>query len=537
MPPRRIPLCPIRRVPPRHYDLLLLRNDLDRIFYGLGQDRIYLERELRRIARFLRTGDSCFEGREGVMYTRDQLLQLREVVNISDDILIIKQEVESELFVGGRGRADANGGSTRMLIKAETPRSAAQKSNFFDKDHVLNTVMGILNPPTVTKFDLLKRQLIASAITNGDTLKDVVSLIFNSAVLEPTFCPMYAQLFSDLSENLPPFPSDEPGGRKISFKRVLLNNCQEAFEGAEKLRDEVRQMIAPEQESEQKDIEKFFKLRNLGNIKLIGELFNIRMVTESIVRRIVQELLEQDPKSCPEEEKVEAICQFFNIIGKQLDENNNSRNVNDVYFNRLKQLSTNPQLVPRLRFMVRDVMDLRSNNWVPRREEVKAKSIAEFHSKAQKTLSSRPGASARMRNCRGPPAQGSSSQKPLTRQLHDKVAIISDHVFKIKQEVEAELFGEDASRGHVNTSTTQDSRFEGHERVRYTLGQLLQLKGDILKLKQEVEAELFGEDSNQDHADNNDGPPNTLIKAELPCSSARGTNLSDKYRVLKTVKG
>ncbi|XP_047271076.1 eukaryotic translation initiation factor-like [Capsicum annuum] len=34
-----------------------------------------------------------------------------------------------------------------------------------------------------------------------------------------------------------------------------------------------------------------------------------------------------------------------------------------------------------------------------------------------------------------------------------------------------------------------------------------------------------------------DGPPNTLIKAELPCSSARGTNLSDKYRVLKTVKG
>ncbi|XP_047249394.1 eukaryotic translation initiation factor-like [Capsicum annuum] len=385
------------------------------------------------------TGDSCFEGREGVMYTRDQLLQLRE------------QEVESELFVGGRGRADANvicafcvarsclmhvsvgavldrslkpsfvtqGGSTRMLIKAETPRSAAQKSNFFDKDHVLNTVMGysfwlthidlhILNPPTVTKFDLLKRQLIASAITNADTLKDVVSLIFNSAVLEPTFCPMYAQLFSDLSENLPPFPSDEPGGRKISFKRVLLNNCQEAFEGAEKLRDEVRQMIAPEQESEQKDIEKFFKLRNLGNIKLIGELFNIRMVTESIVRRIVQELLEQDPKSCPEEEKVEAICQFFNIIGKQLDENNNSRNVNDMYFNRLKQLSTNPQLVPRLRFMVRDVMDLRSNNWVPRREEVKAKSIAEFHSKAQKTLSSRPGASARMRNCRGPPAQGSS---------------------------------------------------------------------------------------------------------------------------------
>ncbi|KAM3263638.1 hypothetical protein P3L10_000632 [Capsicum annuum] len=53
MPGRKIALRPIRRVPPRHYDLLLLRNDFDRLFHGLGEDRQYLERELRRIARFL----------------------------------------------------------------------------------------------------------------------------------------------------------------------------------------------------------------------------------------------------------------------------------------------------------------------------------------------------------------------------------------------------------------------------------------------------------------------------------------------------
>ncbi|KAM3339190.1 hypothetical protein P3S68_031276 [Capsicum galapagoense] len=54
MPPRRIPLRPIRHVSLRHYDILLLRNNLDQLFYGLGQDRIYPERELCRIARFLR---------------------------------------------------------------------------------------------------------------------------------------------------------------------------------------------------------------------------------------------------------------------------------------------------------------------------------------------------------------------------------------------------------------------------------------------------------------------------------------------------
>ena len=76
---------------------------------------------------------------------------------------------------------------------------------------------------------------------------------------------------------------------------------------------------------------------------------------------------------CPVEENVEAICQFFNTIGKQLDESLKSRRINDVYFSRLKELSSNLQLVPRLRFMIRDVIELRASNWVPRREEVNLK--------------------------------------------------------------------------------------------------------------------------------------------------------------------
>ena len=68
-------------------------------------------------------------------------------------------------------------------------------------------------------------------VTTADLLQATVYMVFENAVAQPASCAMYADLCLRLSMELPSFPPPYGETKPVTFKRVLLNTCQDEFEG------------------------------------------------------------------------------------------------------------------------------------------------------------------------------------------------------------------------------------------------------------------------------------------------------------------
>lgn len=57
------------------------------------------------------------------------------------------------------------------------------------------------------------------------------------------------------------------------------------------------------------------RMRSLGNIRFIGELYKLEMLTAKIMHECVQKLLK-----CVDEESLECLCRLLSTIGKNLED-------------------------------------------------------------------------------------------------------------------------------------------------------------------------------------------------------------------------
>lgn len=89
---------------------------------------------------------------------------------------------------------------------------------------------------TPEKFERLLNQLL-EIITTADVLQQTIALVFENAVEQPTYVAMYGDLCVSLSKELPQFPPPPGSDKPLSFRQILLNTCQDEFEGAADARE------------------------------------------------------------------------------------------------------------------------------------------------------------------------------------------------------------------------------------------------------------------------------------------------------------
>ncbi|XP_033339349.2 N-acetyltransferase 1 isoform X2 [Megalopta genalis] len=238
-------------------------------------------------------------------------------------------------------------------------------------DLIFRKVRGILNKLTPEKFAKLSNDLLNVELNSDLILKGVIFLIFEKALDEPKYSSMYAQLCKRLSDEAANFEPRkaliESQKGQSTFTFLLLNKCRDEFENRSKASEafESQDELAPEEEERRQ----VAKRKMLGNIKFIGELGKLGIVSEPILHRCIQQLLEKKRRGGSRgdtAEDIECLCQIMRTCGRILD-SDKGRGLMDQYFRRMKSLAESSDLPLRIKFMLRDVIELRRDGWVPRK--------------------------------------------------------------------------------------------------------------------------------------------------------------------------
>uniref|UniRef100_A0AAZ3PUZ2 Eukaryotic translation initiation factor 4 gamma 1 n=1 Tax=Oncorhynchus tshawytscha TaxID=74940 RepID=A0AAZ3PUZ2_ONCTS len=278
----------------------------------------------------------------------------------------------------------------KPAVKKATSGQAAPEEESDDSEQaktqeLFKRVRSILNKLTPQMFQQLMKQVTELTIDTEERLKGVIDLIFEKAISEPNFSVAYANMCRCLIGLKVP-TTDKPGVT-VNFRKLLLNRCQKEFEKDkdddvifEKKQKELDAAAMEEKDRLKAELEEAkdkARRRSLGNIKFIGELFKLKMLTEAIMHDCIVKLLKNH-----DEESLECLCRLLSTIGKDLDFEKAKPRM-DQYFAQMDKIIKEKKTSSRIRFMLQDVLDLRRNTWVPRRGEQGPKTIDQIHKDAE----------------------------------------------------------------------------------------------------------------------------------------------------------
>mmetsp|Transcript_208 Transcript_208/g.696 ORF Transcript_208/g.696 Transcript_208/m.696 type:complete len:821 (-) Transcript_208:118-2580(-) len=237
-------------------------------------------------------------------------------------------------------------------------------------EEVLRRMRSILNKLTMDKFDDLYEQLIMeSGIATEQHVRMLMVEVFEKATTQHHFVGMYTNMCVRLSTW---FKEHVDIG---DFKGILLDQCQASFSAnmqrPPELAEEVRGKTADEQDELELKRHKW-KLRMVGNVKLVGQLLVQELVKSKVLIICAEELLASRTADA-----MELLASLLTTVGLKFDVPSwRHHDALCKVFVQVKGLAQDPKVLgSRPRCLLQDVLDLRAQGWEDKRAVAKQAAV------------------------------------------------------------------------------------------------------------------------------------------------------------------
>jgi hypothetical protein len=285
--------------------------------------------------------------------------------------------------------------SRPVHVPSENSFVAKMQKMTDDSERKKKSIQLILNQLTSENFVKLCEKLYTH-IDSVEALEIVQTKIYDKAVLDQqqnpapgqsTFVELYAKVCHIIVQDNQPInpttgapgklffnpeqlpPEQAKGGQ---FRRSLLNRCQQEFERPSQGKCAEWQQLSEEDRFIHQTKE---KRRMLGNVDFVGQLFLHGLLAEKTLHHCFKLLLENHyakfdsfskkgapPPQDSDFDQLESFCKLLTTVGRTVDRPQ-AKQFMDSYFSYLQQIMGQPTIIPRMKFHIEQIIELRRCGW------------------------------------------------------------------------------------------------------------------------------------------------------------------------------
>ncbi|CAE7768326.1 PKAR [Symbiodinium sp. CCMP2456] len=236
--------------------------------------------------------------RGAVLKSEEEPLILYRTQIVEEKAPVVKEPVPVTKTPKGKASSKSKAGKLEVSENSWAAQQRKLKLSEVSQDpceQVARTIKSILNKLTLEKFAGLSQQLLQCGLRTSTHVEVLIHEVFEKATMQHHFIDMYTDLCVLLHEHFTAQPfedcSGKADGRKMTFKRLLLDECQMSFERLLSPPEGLELLAAEDRTA----AEVRYKTSMLGNIRLVGGLLSRGMLASRVGIAILEDTRSSKP--------------------------------------------------------------------------------------------------------------------------------------------------------------------------------------------------------------------------------------------------